>query len=152
MPIQGAKMTSKVFRHKPLAADELLGRVEPDGRLYESRFGPDKYIGRVETDNGKIYEAHVGPDKYVGRVELDTGKVFRARPGPDVYVGRVTGDGEFRRHKPVAADEYIGKVTEMASYAHGGAAFLLLALPAWEEAQATAVEAKAAPPVPPAEA
>jgi hypothetical protein len=139
-------MTSNVYRHKPLAADELLGRVEPDGRLYETRLGPDKFIGRVEIDNGKIYESRVGPDKYVGRVELDTGKVYRAKVGPDEYLGRVSGDGDFRRHKPLAADEYIGKITEMASYAHGGAAFLLLALPAWEKAVATKAEEKAQEP------
>lgn len=138
-------MTSKVFRHKPLAADELLGRVEPDGRLYESRFGPDKYIGRVEIDNGKVYESRLGPDKYMGRVELDSGKVFRAKVGPDEYLGRVSGEGEFHRHRSLAGDQYIGKLTEMASYAHGGAAFLLLALPAWDEAQAGAAEAKEPP-------
>ncbi len=142
-------MTSKVFRHKPLAADELLGRVEPDGRLYESRFGPDKYIGRVEIDSGKIYEARLGPDKYIGRVELDSGKVFRAKVGPDEYLGRVNGDGEFHRHKSLAADQYIGKLTEMASYAHGGAAFLVLALPAWDETEAGAAEAKEPPQDPP---
>jgi hypothetical protein len=144
-------MTSKVFRHKPLAADELLGRVEPDGRLYESRLGPDRFIGRVEIDNGKIYESRVGPDKYVGRVELDTGKVYRAKVGPDEYLGRVDGDGDFHRHKALARDEYIGKLTEMASYAHGGAAFLLLALPAWEKAEAAEAEAKAPPAEPPAQ-
>ena len=138
-------MTSKVFRHKPLAADELLGRVEPDGRLYESRLGPDKFIGRVETDNGKVYESRVGPDKYVGRVELDTGKVWRAKVGPDEYLGRVNGEGEFHRHKPLGPDEYIGKITEMASYAHGGAAFLLLALPAWIKAEEKATTEEPTP-------
>ena len=145
-------MTSRVFRHKSLAADELLGRVEPDGRLYESRFGPDKYIGRVEAATGKIYESRLGPDKHVGRVELDTGKVFRVKMGPDEYLGKVNAEGEFRRHEILARDDYIGKITNMASLAHGGAAFLLLALPAWEEAEAAKAEARAAKdaPEPPA--
>lgn len=127
---------SKVYRHKALSPDELLGRVEADGRVYESRFGPDKYVGRVEVDTGMIYEARLGPDKHVGRVALDSGKVYRARLGPDEYVGKVDGDGKLHRHKPLAADEYLGKVVEMESYGHAGAAFLLLALPAWEELQA----------------
>ncbi len=131
-------MTSKVFRHKPLAADELLGRVEPDGRVFESRFGPDKLIGRVETSSGKIYESRLGPDKYVGRVELTTGKVFHAQVGPDEYLGRVEPDGDFHRHKSLGPDEYIGKITAMVSRAHGGAALLLLALPAWEDAHSAA--------------
>jgi hypothetical protein len=127
-------MSSKVFLHKPMAPDELLGRVEPDGRVYESRLGPDKYVGRVDVDNGKVYEARLGPDKYVGRVELDSGKVYHHRPGPDEYLGRVDGDGQFYRHKAIAPDPYIGKIAAMPGYAHGGAAFLLLVLPAWEDA------------------
>lgn len=139
-------MTSKVFRHKALALDELLGRVEPDGRVYESRLGPDKFIGRVEIDNGKVYESRLGPDRYVGRVELDTGKVYRARVGPDEYLGRVNGEGQFHCHRPLGPDAYIGKLTEMASYAHGAAAFILLALPAWEAAQAAEPEPPVEPP------
>ena len=127
-------MTMNVYRQKPLAPDELLGRVDPDGKVYESRFGPDKYVGRVELDSGKILEARFGPDKYLGRVELDSGKVFRHKPmAVDEYLGRVDGDGKFHRHKPLAPDEYLGQITPIASYAYGGAAFLLLVLPALEE-------------------
>jgi hypothetical protein len=123
-----------VYRQKPMAPDELLGRVDPDGKVYESRFGPDKYVGRVEVDTGKIYEARLGPDKYLGSVALDSGKVYRHKPmAADEYLGRVDADGKFHRHKPLAPDEYLGKMTPMASYAHGGAAFLLLVLPAFEE-------------------
>ena len=60
-------MSNKVYFQRPLAPDELLGHVAYDGRVYESRFGPDKYVGRVELDTGKIYEARLGPDKYTGQ-------------------------------------------------------------------------------------
>ena len=123
-----------VYRQKPMAPDELLGRVDPDGKVYESRFGPDKYVGRVEVDTGKIYEARLGPDKYLGSVALDSGKVYRHKPmAADEYLGRVDADGKFHRHKPLAPDEYLGQITPMAAYAYGGAAFLLLVLPAFEE-------------------
>ena len=136
---------SKVYRHKPMAADQQLGRVELDGRVFETRFGPDKLVGRVELDSGKIFATRVGPDHKVGRVELDTGKVYRSKFGPDDYEGRVDEDGKFHRHRPLALDEYIGRIVEMPSLAHGGAALLLLALPAWEEQEAErdAAEAKA---------
>lgn len=125
---------SNVYKQKPLSPDELLGRIEPSGRVYETRFGPDKYVGRVEADTGKIFEARLGPDQYLGRVELDSGKVLRHKPmAPDEYLGRVDGDGKFYRHKPLAPDEYLGRITEMASYAHGGAAFLLLVWPTLAE-------------------
>jgi hypothetical protein len=136
---------SKVYRHIPMAADAQLGRVEPDGRVFETRFGPDKQMGRVDVDSGKIFATRVGPDQQVGRVALDTGKVYRTKFGPDEYVGRVDEDGKFHRHKPVALDEYIGRMVEMPTLAHGGAALLLLALPAWEELEAErdAAEARA---------
>ena len=127
---------SKVYRHKPMSPDELLGHVEPDGKVYESRFGPDKYVGRVDPDSGQIYETRFGPDKHIGRVALDNGKVYRAKLGPDEYLGRADADGKLYRHKPLAADEYLGHVDNFVSYAHSGAAWLLLVLPAWEENQA----------------
>jgi hypothetical protein len=136
-------MTSHVYQQKPLAPDELMGRVDPDGKVYETRLGPDKYIGRVDVDSGKIYEALVGPDHYLGRVDLGSGKVFLHKPmALDEYVGRVDDDGKFFHHRPLAKDDYIGKITEMASYAHGGAAFLLLVWP--DFAKVTAAKKAAA--------
>ena len=133
---------SKVYHHKPMSPDELLGHVEPDGKVYESRFGPDTDVGRVDADSGHIYEARLGPDKHIGRVALDNGNVYRARLGPDEYLGRVDSDGKLYRHKPLAADEYLGQLDNFVSYAHGGAAWLLLMLPAWEEQQAEAKKAE----------
>ena len=135
---------SKVYRNKPLAPDELLGHVENDGKVYESRFGPDKYVGRVDLDSGQIYEARLGPDRLAGHVALDSGKVYHPKLGPDEYLGGVDADGHCHRHIPMAPDEYLGKVLEMQGYAHGGAAFLLLVLPAWEEQEAERKEIEAA--------
>lgn len=129
-------MSSNVFRHKPIAPDEKIGRVEPDGRVYESHFGPDKYVGRVEVDNGRVWEARFGPDKLVGHVGLEDGKCRTARFGPDEYVGHVDGNGRLFRHIPVAVDEYLGRIEPMPGFAQAGAALLLLALPRWEDEQA----------------
>ena len=123
-------MTSHVYQQKPLAPDELLGRVDPDGKVYETRLGPDTYVGRVDIDSGKIYETRLGPDHYLGHVDLGSGKVFLHKPlALDDYLGRVDEDGKFLHQRVLAKDEYLGKITEMASYAHGGAAFLLLVWP-----------------------
>ncbi len=129
-------MSSKVFRHKPLAPDQQIGHVAPDGRVYESLLGPDKYVGRVEVDTGRVWEARFGPDKEIGRVALDSGQAYRAKFGPDEYVGHADGDGKLYRHKPLAADEYLGHIETMPGFAHAGAALLLLVLPAWAETQA----------------
>jgi len=118
-----------------MASDEYLGRVEPDGRVYESRFGPDRYVGRVEVESGRIYESRLGPDRYIGRVDLENGKVYHARMGPDEYLGKVHKNGRCYLHKPMSRDLYMGKIAEMLSFAHGGAAFMLLILPVIEEVQ-----------------
>jgi hypothetical protein len=73
---------NEVYRHKTLAPDEFLGHVEANGKVYESRFGPDRYIGRVDIGDGTIYESRLGPDKPIGRVELDSGKVYLSKLGP----------------------------------------------------------------------
>lgn len=129
---------NKVYLHQRLAKDTYLGRIDEDGRVYESRLGPDKYVGRVEPDGGKIYESRLGPDKYIGRVDPDNGKVYLAKLGPDEYLGKVTPEGKLYLHKSLASDEYIGQVTDMVSLTHGGAAFLLLVRPAYDESKADA--------------
>jgi len=126
-------ITNKVYWHRSLASDELLGRVDQEGKVYETRFGPDKYVGRVDFMNGRIYEARIGPDNYIGRVDLQDGKIYLAVLGPDEYQGRIETDGRIFYHRPLAHDPYIGKVVEMGSIAHGGAAFLLLVLPKLQE-------------------
>jgi hypothetical protein len=133
---------NKVYKHLPLARDEYLGRVNSDGKVYEARFGPDKYVGRVEIDTGKIYEARHGPDKQIGRVALDSGKVFLSRLGPDEYFGKVNGDGKIYLHNRMATDDYLGKVVDMTSFAHGGGAFLLLVQPAYDEEARKEAEAE----------
>jgi hypothetical protein len=126
---------SKVYKHVSMARDEYLGRVTPQGRVYQARFGPDKRIGRVDLKTGKVFRSRLGPDKYIGRVELDTGRVFLAKFGPDQYLGRVNKDGKFYHHRRLARDDYLGHMTKMLSYGHGAAAFLLLVYPAYQEAE-----------------
>ncbi len=122
----------KVYKHKALLPDQYLGRVDEDGKVYQTISGPnrpDKYIGRVDLSTGKVFDAQVSPEKYLGRVEADSGKVFLAAIGPDEYLGRVHEDGRIYHHKRLAPDEYLGKVADMNSALYGGAAFLLLVLP-----------------------
>ncbi len=39
---------SELYQNVPLGPDRRLGRVEPDGKVYQNQFGPDKYVGHVE--------------------------------------------------------------------------------------------------------
>ena len=131
---------NKVYKHKALAPDQYLGHVDADGRVFESRFGPDRYIGRVDPRSGKIYEARLGPDRHIGQVYPENGKVYLAKFGPDEYIGRVHQDGKLYLHKPLASDEYLGKVVQMSSRVHGGGAFLLLVIPDYDEQAAAETE------------
>jgi hypothetical protein len=38
-------MSYKVYLHKPAAPDELLGRVEDDGKIYGHASGPTSMLG-----------------------------------------------------------------------------------------------------------
>lgn len=124
---------NKVYLHRSLARDQYLGYVDQEGKVFETRLGPDRQVGRVDLETGKVYETRLGPDRYAGRVDGETRKVYRSQPGPDEYIGRIEPDGALRLHKRLAPDEYLGLVTEMYSLAHAAGAFLLLVLPEHEE-------------------
>ena len=131
----------KIYRHKPGAPDEYLGRVEPDsGKVYRHRHGPDEYVGRVELDSGKVYRHRHGHDEYLGQVHLDDGEVYRHRIGLDRYVAEIKPNGRIYRHKPGAPDDYLGKIKDMHSLAESGAAFFLLLLPLIEGVEVEASE------------
>lgn len=125
---------SNVYLHRMLLPDKLLGRVEQNGKVYRSDTGLDDRIGHVDLDHGKIYKSQPGPDEYIGRVELDNGKVYRHVPaGRDDYLGHIELDGKMYQHEFLGPDDYMGNIKERISFAHAGAAFMLLVLPAFEE-------------------
>jgi hypothetical protein len=128
---------NKIYRHRPTAIDEYLGHVTAEGKVFETRLGPDQYVGRVDLEKGEIFLSRPGPDKQIGRVDKDSGKVYLTRLGPDEYLGRVQEDGKIVAHKPLAPDVYLGHVEEMLTVIHGGAGFLLLLKPVLDEKEAT---------------
>jgi hypothetical protein len=88
----------------------------------------------VELETGKIYESRLGPDQVLGRVDLEDGKVYLGKLGPDEYLGRVHEDGKLSPPQKHCRDKVHREgCTDMASIAHGGAAFLLLVIPHFEE-------------------
>jgi hypothetical protein len=131
---------NKVYRHKPLAPDEYIGRVDENGKVFQRRLGPGRMVGYVDLENGKVYEKRLGSKKNLGRVDLESGEVFLSKFGPDEYIGKVQRDGKCYYHKSLAKDDYVGKITEMTSLAHGGAGYLLLILPKIEHVQERATQ------------
>jgi hypothetical protein len=123
---------SKVYLEVPLAPDRLIGHVKENGNVYRSDAGRDDKIGHVHLKSGKVYARRLGVDKKVGHVDLDDGRIYATKIGPDKYVGRVKEDGTIHLDKSLAPDDYVGKVNPFISYAHSGAAMLLLVVPALE--------------------
>ncbi len=131
----------RAYIHKAFQPDPQAGFVDFDGKVYETRFGPDQYVGWVELSTGKVYESRLGPDRYLGHISLSDGQIFRHVAGaPDEYIADTDSDGNFYLHRRLAPDPYVGNVTPMPGYAHAGAAFLLLM---WPE-----LAAKLDPPAP----
>jgi hypothetical protein len=125
---------SKVYLHRILLPDKQLGRVEQNGKVYRSDTGLDDRIGHVDLEKGKIYKSQPGPDEYIGHVDLDNGKVYRHVPaGRDDYLGHIESDGKMYQHEFLSPDDYMGNIKDHDSYAHAGAAFMLLVLPAFKE-------------------
>ncbi len=122
----------KVYLAIAGAPDKLLGRIDENGIIYRSQFGPDDEIGHVDLATGDVYEQRFGPDKKVGHVDLNSGKVYATKLGPDEYVGQVREDGRMHRHQSLAADAYVGNVDQFLSRAHSAGAMLLLVLPELE--------------------
>ena len=120
---------TKAYRHKPLAPDEYLGWVNENGSVFDAQSGTDLLIGHVDLNDGKIYKTRLRPDKYYGRVDLENGKVFLARLNADEYIGKVHKNGRCYQESGSGRGHYLGKVKEMASFGHGGAAFILLIFP-----------------------
>jgi hypothetical protein len=119
-----------IYRQIQYAPDQLIGRVEADGRVIAVHFGPDHYVGKVVEKEGKVYR-HVAlaPDAYLGHV-TDDGRIYAHRIGPDLYVGQVREDGAIFRQVRMGPDVYLGKVTGMTHVVEGAAALLLFFLPA----------------------
>ncbi len=125
---------SKVFLHQAGRPDKLLGHVKNDGSIIRSEPGFDDEIGHVDVSSGKIYAKRLGLDDYLGRVDMDDGRIYRHVPaGSDEYLGKVLKDGAMYRHVPKASDDYIGKLQDSPSFAHAGAAFMMLVLPAVDD-------------------
>lgn len=126
---------SKVYRHVVLGADEYLGRVDPDGKVYDGHFDPERFVGHADLETGKVYDSRLGNVHEIGKVNLENGKVYHLSQKKEDYLGKVEGNGKCFWHKKLVPDVYMGKVEDLKSYAHGGAAFLLLILPLIEEAR-----------------
>ncbi|MCP4164700.1 MAG: hypothetical protein GY759_02260 [Chloroflexi bacterium] len=126
-------MSNNIYLHKSLAADELLGHVNEDGKVYKHRFGPDKYVGRVDLESGKVYASKAGPDKKLGYVELESGRIYRSDLGPDDHIGNIREDGRMYRAVAWAGDDYIARIETPFVVTQGAAAYLLLVMPTLEE-------------------
>lgn len=122
---------ARVYLSLPLAPDHLVGMVNHEGDVFFSHDGDDEYVGRVDLSNGKVYQTRFGPDDYCGHVALDSGKVYRHRLLlPDEHLGTVQPDGRLLRSVAHGPDEVVAQVADMPGLAYGGAALLLLVLPA----------------------
>jgi len=124
---------SSVYLEKSLAPDHLLGHVKENGDVYRNDLGFDDRIGHVHLESGKVYARRLGKDKKIGHVDLENGKVYRSRFGPDEYVGRVEHNGDINLDRSLWPDDTVARVEPFISFAHSGAAMLLLVLPALEK-------------------
>lgn len=120
---------SQIFLHSASLPGRLVGYVDTAGNAYEQITDKERYIGRADLGTGRIFESRLAPDQPVGHVDLADGRIFLARLSENEPVATVQGNGAIILQLPSSQPELIGMVNDLASLAHGGAAFLLLIKP-----------------------
>lgn len=116
-------MDVKIYVDTPLAPDELIGRIDENGKIYAIDHGEEEYIGWIDYDEGDVYDHE---DYLLGWAE-DDGTIIAYYEDDDdeEELGYVTEEGALYYYASDEEETYFGKLTDMTDYAEGAAALLL---------------------------
>lgn len=119
---------ANIYEHVELAPDQLIGRIDEEGRVYYEEEGESEYIGRIDYAQGEVFDEEEG---YMGWVE-ENGEIFGSYEEGDEKLGRVADDGKLYLFDEGDVEVYVGQVTEMKHKADGAAAVFFF-FDEWEE-------------------
>ncbi len=116
-------MVVKIYIDKPIAPDELCGKIDAEGQVFTSGSGGNKYLGWVDYDEGDVYD---GKDQLIGWSEDDgTIIAFYQETEEELEVGYITDDGDIYYYDENEKELYFGRLRHWEYYAEGAAALLL---------------------------
>ena len=111
---------AKIYENIELAPDKLIGRIDPEGKIYDEEDGESLYLGRVDYEHGKVYDED---DGYMGWIE-ESGEIYGSYEDSDELLGYVGDDGKLYLYDDDDDEIYVGQVTEMTHMADAAAAVL----------------------------
>lgn len=110
---------AKIYENIEMAPDKLIGRIDPEGKIYDEEDGESLYLGWVDYEHGRVFDEEDGT---MGWVE-DNGEIYGSYEDGDLLLGYVGDEGKLYLYDE--DDEiYVGQVTEMTHMADAAAAVL----------------------------
>ena len=105
-----------------MTPENLIGRIDDDGNVYEVDGEEEICLGWIEFDEGDVFD---GEDVLVGWVEDDGTVVAVDEEGDEeIEIGYVSEDGELYAYEGEEEKALVGKLKNMQDYAEGAAALL----------------------------
>ena len=112
-------MDVKIYRDKPLAPDQLIGRIDERGKVFDLTGDEENYVGWIDYDEGDIYNAN---DERIGWAE-DDGEILKFHEDQEEEIGFVTEEGELFEYYE-DDEKSFGKLKGLQDFAEGAAALL----------------------------
>jgi hypothetical protein len=105
-----------------LTPENLIGRIDDDGNVYEVEGDEEICLGWINFEHGDVFDAE---DVLIGWVE-DDGKVVAVDEEADeeIEIGYVNDQGELYAYEGEDAEAMVGQLQNMQDFAEGAAALL----------------------------
>lgn len=117
-------MDTQIYVDKDLSPDNLIARIDSEGKMYAIDAEGEEYLGWIDYEKGDVYDSE---DYLLGWAEEDGAVVFYIEEDDeDEEIGYVTEDGQLYYFAEPGDTEaaYFGKVAGMHDFAEGAAALL----------------------------
>lgn len=105
-----------------MSQENLIGRIDDDGNIYEVDGEDEVCLGWIEFDEGDVFDAE---DVLIGWVEDDGTAVAVDEEGDEeIEIGYVNENGQLFAYEGDENEVLVGQLKNMQDYAEGAAALL----------------------------
>ena len=115
-------MEVSIYQDTPSMSDELVGRIDEAGKVYNVTAGRDHYVGWIDYEESEVYSLD---NELLGWVEGEE-DIVSCLSEENNEVGFVNLNGEVFGFNDDGEDVFLGRISEMQDAVEGAAAFLLL--------------------------
>ena len=115
-------MKVSIYQDTPSMSDELVGRIDEAGKVYDVSAGRELYVGWIDYEESEVYSLD---DELLGWVEGEEDIVSCLGDEND-EIGFVNQIGEVFGFDDDGEDVFLGRICDMQDAVEGAAALLLL--------------------------